>query len=308
MTYLSKTITFFCAAVFFTLPAYAADHCQKTTLAVLGSGVPELDDGRNSSGFAVLVDDKVRALVDTGMGTSREFERMSLNFNDLEAILITHLHVDHVNDLPVYVKGSFFTGRAHDLHLLGPSGNEHLPSMENYIKRVLDKKTGLYPYLHRHLPEYEAPYSYNIRAQSASAEKIQSFNINKNITASSLPTSHGALPSVAWKLEIDGCRLAFMGDTGFKTRDDIAEFAKDVDLLVLNMPLEIGALEPVQVLHMAPKDLAIIAKKSAAKKVVLAHFMKRSLKNLAANAQVISNATKSNVILAEDGKRIRVKK
>ncbi|WP_086932315.1 MBL fold metallo-hydrolase [Agarilytica rhodophyticola] len=307
--FLSRTKIILYAAVLYILPisVNAAHQCDPVSLAVLGSGGPELDDGRNSSGFAILLEDKARVLVDTGMGTSREFERMSLKFNDVQAVLITHLHVDHVNDLPVYVKGSFFTGRAEDLQLFGPWGNEHLPSMESYIKQILDKKDGLYPYLHRHLPEYEAPYSYNFRTQSAPAEKSQNFTVNKNLIVSSLPTSHGALPSVAWKVNIGGCHLAFMGDSGSKARDAIAKFVKDVDLLVLNMPIEVGAPEPVQALHMVPEDLAVIAKNSKAKKVVLAHFMKRSLKNLSANADIVSKAIKSTALLAKDGDKIPVK-
>ena len=37
--------------------------------------------------------------------------RQRADLVDLKAILLTHLHVDHVADLPAFVKGAYFTNR-----------------------------------------------------------------------------------------------------------------------------------------------------------------------------------------------------
>ncbi len=107
----------------FPWPVKAADCPQgRVRLQVLGSGGPELNDGRASSGYLVWVDDKAVVLVDAGPGTSVAFGESGARFEDLQAILLTHLHVDHSADLPAYIKGSFFTRRSEDLPVLGRQG------------------------------------------------------------------------------------------------------------------------------------------------------------------------------------------
>lgn len=95
-----------------------------------------------------------------------------------------------------------------------------------------------------------------------------------------------------------------MSDTGATIRTSFAEFARGADALVLNMPLESGAPEPAQALHMVPEDLAVVVAEARLGKIILAHFMKRSLKSLKQNADVVKKATRAPVILAEDGVRI----
>lgn len=173
--------------------------------------------------------------------------------------------------------------------------------MDTYIRLLLDKKGGLYPYLNRHLPENAGKYDYKILATSTSDKRRESFVIDKQIQVSSLPTSHGVLKSVAWRVDVDQCSMVFMGDTSAKTLAQLAKFSRGVDLLVLSMPLELDAPEPAQALHMIPEDLAQLVSQAKPKKTLLAHFMKRSLKNLQENAEVIDRATEQPVILAEDG-------
>lgn len=91
--------------------SFAACLGENVSLQVLGSGGPELDDYRNLSGYLVWVKGKSRLIVDTGAGTSVAFGETNGKFEDLQAILLTHLHVDHSQDLPAFVKGSFFTPR-----------------------------------------------------------------------------------------------------------------------------------------------------------------------------------------------------
>lgn len=282
-------------------PLAVAKSCKNIEVLVLGSGGPELDDGRNSSGFAILVDGEATLLVDAGAGTAREFERSGQSFNTVEGILLTHLHVDHVNDLAAYIKGAFFTGRKQDLHVFGPTGNEHLPDTKQYVERILDKKTGLYPYLHRQLPEHAGMYDYKILASAVSAAKVTVNALPGGIDVTSVPTSHGPLPSVAWRIDIDGCKLAFMGDTNAKVLKPFNRYLEAPDLLVLNMPLGLDAPEPAQNLHMGPEDLAKLIKQAKPKLTMLAHLMKRSLKNLDTNVAYIRSAARSPVVVAEDG-------
>jgi len=73
-------------------------------LQVLGSGGLEINDGLASSSYLVWIDNKATILIDAGGGCSLNFEKSGANFNDLKVILLTHLHVDHSVELPVYIK------------------------------------------------------------------------------------------------------------------------------------------------------------------------------------------------------------
>ncbi|MDQ7084612.1 MAG: MBL fold metallo-hydrolase [Sulfurovum sp.] len=64
-------------------------------LQVLGSGGPESTDKRASSAYLIWIDGKSRILVDFGGGASLRFEEVGAEIEDLEVILLTHLHVDH---------------------------------------------------------------------------------------------------------------------------------------------------------------------------------------------------------------------
>jgi ribonuclease Z len=63
-----------------------------------------------------------RWLVDCGEGTQRQLLRSGLGLVDLDVILITHLHGDHVLGLPGLLKTYGLRGRERVLHMIGPPG------------------------------------------------------------------------------------------------------------------------------------------------------------------------------------------
>ena len=65
----------------------------KVILQVLGSGGPESGDMRASSGYLIWIDGKSRILIDFGGGASLRFEEVGARIQDLDLILLTHLHV-----------------------------------------------------------------------------------------------------------------------------------------------------------------------------------------------------------------------
>jgi ribonuclease Z len=61
-------------------------------------------------------------LVDCGEGTQRQLLRSTLGLTELDAILFTHFHADHVLGLPGLLKTYELQGREHPLELIGPTG------------------------------------------------------------------------------------------------------------------------------------------------------------------------------------------
>ncbi len=63
-----------------------------------------------------------RWLVDCGEGTQRQLLRSGLGLVDVDLILLTHLHADHVLGLPGLVKTYGLRGRERKLRVIGPVG------------------------------------------------------------------------------------------------------------------------------------------------------------------------------------------
>ncbi|MCU7960754.1 MAG: MBL fold metallo-hydrolase [gamma proteobacterium symbiont of Bathyaustriella thionipta] len=156
------------------------------SLQVLGSGGPEINDGRASSGYLVWQGDKALVLLDAGSGTALNFEKSGADLNDLQAVLFTHFHVDHSVDFPAFVKASYFSGRDSDLPVFGPAGNALMPSASEFIRDLLGSK-GAYRYLQEYLLP-QADSDYKIRVTDVPLQPIAEhhYQLKDNISVSAV--------------------------------------------------------------------------------------------------------------------------
>ena len=67
-------------------------------------------------------------------------------FSDLSLIAISHLHPDHVSDLPALLWLSN-QARKEPLPITGPSGNNVAPSFSTFLSRLFDQKNGAFQVL-----------------------------------------------------------------------------------------------------------------------------------------------------------------
>ena len=138
--------------VSFTSSVFAECQTERVKVQVLGSGGPEMSDARASSSYLVWLDGKSVVLVDTGPGSSLNFEQSGARLADLQVIAFTHFHVDHSADFPALIKASYFTDRSTDLRVYGPQGNHLMPSASEFVQGLLGKK-GVYRYLSEYVKE-----------------------------------------------------------------------------------------------------------------------------------------------------------
>lgn len=80
------------------------------TFTILGSsaGMPRPD--RVNSGYVLAVGGRL-IQIDCGGGVSSAFRRAGFDPLDVERILISHCHPDHVSDLPLYIQMQYLAGR-----------------------------------------------------------------------------------------------------------------------------------------------------------------------------------------------------
>ena len=253
--------------------AECANH--KIVLQILGSGGPELIDQRASSSYLIWLNDKATIIVDTGSGSALNFNNADANFNDVKAILFTHLHVDHSADLPALIKSSFFSGRTSDLMILGPDKNLLMPSTQEFVQRLFSNN-GAYPYLQDYV-NTSGRRAYHIDSRNVSLTKpTTAISIDDNISVSATPVHHGPIAAVAWRIDIDNCSLTFSGDMSNRF-GSVIPLAMDSDILVAHNAIPEGSTGVARNLHMPPSEIGKIAQQAKVKKLVLSHRMRRTL-------------------------------
>lgn len=281
----------------------SASHCgDSATVAVqiLGSGGPELSDGLASSGYLIWVDGKATVLVDAGPGTPLAFERAGADFTDLQAIVFSHLHVDHSAGLPALVKGSYFTPRRRDLRIFGPDGNEWLPDTGTFVRQLFGAQ-GLYPYLSGHLPGAAPPAAYSLLTTTVStaASDVFAFSLEGGVALSALPVHHGPLPALTWRVDVAGHSVVFSGDTNNQS-GGVTRLARGVDLLVAHNAIPEQASETARHLHMRPSEIARLAAEARPRQLVLSHFMERSRVTVADTLDRIRRHYPGSIATARD--------
>ena len=266
-------------------------------LQVLGSGGPELNDGRASSGYVIWLDGKARVLVDMGAGSLLRFEQSGASMNDLDVLLFSHFHTDHSSDLPALIKASFFSDRSRDLPLYGPAGNQLMPSATQFVQALFAKK-GAYKYLNSYL---DGTDSYRLQAHNVDTNiKTPAVVLaNSKYKISTVPVHHGPIPALAWRVDIGNKSLVFSGDMS-NNNNTLVSLAKQADLLVAHHAIAEEASGVARNLHMPPSVIGQIVAKANVKQVVLSHHMNRTLGRENASAQFIRRTYSGPLHYADD--------
>lgn len=246
-------------------------------LQVLGSGGPELSDKRASTSYLIWHHGKAKLLVDIGSGSMLNLEKANANINDLDAVLLTHLHVDHSADLPALIKATFFTQRTNNLLIYGPSGNHLMPSTTDFI-RTLFGHNGAYRYLSSYLDGSES-YTINTLDIPIEYKQAQTILESPDYQITAVPTHHGPIPAVAWKISIDDKTIVFSGDMN-NDNLTLGQLAHNADLFIAHHAIPESATGAARNLHMPPSIIGQIAADANVKQLVLSHHMLRSLAQL----------------------------
>ena len=90
--------------------------------AVCGSRSPLPSPGRAETCILISAGEDL-FVVDIGDGSNDNLRSWNINFRNIEAVLITHLHSDHISDLPGLHQNAWVVGeRSSKLKVFGPEG------------------------------------------------------------------------------------------------------------------------------------------------------------------------------------------
>ena len=245
-------------------------------IQVLGSGGPEMSDKRASSSYLIWRDGRARVLVDVGGGSALRFGESEARFEDLHAVLFTHLHVDHTADFPALLKSSYFGERKRPLPVYGPSGNGGFPATTAFVAELFDPTHGAYRYLGDFLAGRDDGYALRAYDVAPRPGEIQEIFAADGIAISATSVVHGSVPALAWRIEIGGRAIAFSGDTNGQD-SALRELAKNADVFIAHNAVPEGITGAPRALHMPPSVIGQIARSASVKRLVLSHRMLRTL-------------------------------
>jgi len=269
----------------------------EVALQVLGSGGPIADDGRASSAYLVWVDGRARVLIDAGGGSFLRFGEAGARFEDLDFVGLSHLHTDHSADFSALLKSGSFSERDRPLPVAGPDGDGVFPGLKDFLVATLDRDEGAYGYLSAFLDGTAGtPMLTPREVQTGPPALLWS---SEDLAIDGMQVPHGIVPAVAFRVRSGDTTIVFASDQN-GSDPEFVNFAKDASILVMHMVVPQDVTGVGRRLHAPPSVIGEVAGRASPDKLVLSHFMARSLRDLEGNVSIVRKGYSGDVVLAED--------
>jgi ribonuclease BN (tRNA processing enzyme) len=278
-----------------------AQSCGISGLAVqvLGSGGPESQDKRASTSYLVWQDGKAKVILDAGGGSALRFGESGAQMSQPDVFLFSHFHVDHSSDFPALIFSSWFEDRARPLPVYGPPGNEFMPSTTEFVHDMFSDPHGAFRYL-SDLVQSGSQGTYHLQPHDVTVGSTPSLVLrNGDMALYAVRVVHGAVPALAWRVEIAGKRIVFSGDTNGEGQG-LTQLAMNADMFIAHNAVPEGATGVERHLHMPPSVIGATAANAHVKQLVLSHRMLRTLGKEAETQTEIQHRFAGPIAFAND--------
>jgi ribonuclease BN (tRNA processing enzyme) len=282
-----------------------------TELVLLGTaGAPLPVAGRGGISSALVVDGRV-FVIDCGRGSPSAFADAGLDFSRLEAVFLTHLHADHIGDLPGLILYSWGVRENADgplppIRVYGPSRPSALPEGDALFHR----ETTIHP--ERPAPSAAdlvqsilAGYAYHLNVMPLDSHMpdagalVRGIDIHVQARAEGIPrvpvvvfddaavrvtavaVTHGhAVPALGYRFDTADGSVVFSGDT--TVNDDLIALAQGADILVHQVAdldylkrhgVEGPELERMAGLHTDVTEVGGVAERALVHELILSHYL-----------------------------------
>ena len=198
-------------------------------VTILGSGDPFVKASQASASVLVEVGNEEHDFFffDLGSGALAHFNGLKLPVTATTKVFLTHLHADHVGDMPTLIWSLAKSGRRAPVEVWGPAGEtkklgtlaytQHLEAAHAWDTQSMKGHPGQSG---AHTITTEVPYDKSAQVYERNGVKISSF-----------PVTHIMKGAVGYRLEYKGNSVVFSGDT--RPSDTLLEACKGgVDLLI----------------------------------------------------------------------------
>ena len=251
-----------------------AQSCVATSVAVqiLGSGGPMINRDRASTSYLLWIDAQAKILVDVGGGAFFRFGQSQAKLGDLSLVAISHLHPDHVSDLPALLWLSHLS-RKEPLAIVGPSGNDLVPAFPTFLSRLFDAKNGAFQVLGTTLgaaPVAGGGGGVRLDVNTVDVTKTEPSTVfdRQGVTVTALGIPHGRIPTLAYRLHTRNGAIVFSSDqTG--TDPKFGDFARGANALIMHLAIAAGATSS---LHASPEVVGRVAQDAGVGRLIVSHI------------------------------------
>lgn len=249
-------------------------------ITFLGTGVAIPQKDRVQSGILVEFEEKP-LLIDCGNGVLNRIFETGVPHTEIDTVLLSHLHLDHVADLLSLLKANWLMGK-NDMRIYGPRGTEDwftgLLELYEYILEGVDVKVSEYAPGDEFVPE--------------------GFDCEITCTA-----AVHSVPTLAYRVTSGEGEFVYSGDT--EPCRDILDLAAGTDLLIHECSFPAG----VKVTnHTTPTTLADLLEDYIGEigSLCLTHFYPEMQGHERETIYRLKKYFSGDVILAEDLMRLEL--
>ncbi|MFZ0252099.1 MAG: MBL fold metallo-hydrolase [Acidimicrobiales bacterium] len=283
-----------------------------TELVLLGTaGAPMPVRGRGGIASAVVVDGRV-FMIDCGRGAPSAFAEAGLDFRRLEAVFLTHLHVDHTGDLTgmlLYPWGARAGADGDPLPpvlvcgpgapTIAPDGDatfhrettihpdRPFPGVADLVENILAGNAyhlNVMP-LDVHMPDPGSlvrTVDIPVSAPTPGTPRDPATVFDDGVVhVTAVPVTHGhAHPALAYRFDTPDGAIVFSGDT--TVNEDLIALARGADILV-HQVADLGylerqgltgpALQRMSALHTDVTEVGGVAERAQVRELILNHFL-----------------------------------
>jgi ribonuclease Z len=210
------------------VPGAEALAAEEVRVTILGSGDPFVRPSQASASILIEVGNEERDVFffDLGSGALKNFDGLCLPVTATTKVFLTHLHADHVGDMPTLIYSLAKAGRRDPVEVWGPSGAD--PSLGTAA--YLDQLQAAHAWDMRSLCGHPGQSGARAITTEVPPDTTATPYERNGVTISSFPVIHMQDGAVGYRLDYAGRSVVFSGDT--RPCRTLVDASQGVDLLI----------------------------------------------------------------------------
>jgi ribonuclease Z len=293
---------------------------ERFELVFLGTGSPIPSPDRCGSGTVIVAGER-HVLVDCGWGAARRLIPAGIVPRIIDTALFTHMHTDHITDVPDFLFLRWTSGARTPLRVFGPEGTREM--MDGFLM-ALRRDVG---FRLAHHGEKLHPDGIKVDVTELPAtSRPRAFLDEGGLRVESFEVDHfPVVPAFGYRLGFDGRAVVLSGDTSFCT--SLLEASRGADVLVceaLNVSmlekrretlrassvhLQAALMEDIPSYHIGTMEVAGLARDAGVGELVLSHVIP-PISNEQAQVEAfvsgMADSFRGPITVARDGQRLPV--
>ena len=278
--------------------APAQESAAEMQVLLLGTGMPRPDPERAGPSTAIVVGKKYY-IVDAGRGVVMRLAATDLEYGNVRAVFLTHLHSDHIEGLPDLFNTTWIFGRAGPLDIYGPIGvREMSDALERFFAADI--------HIRRDLVEMLPAAGATIHSHTITQGFVYR---DADVRVTAFKVDHRPVaPAFGYRFDGHGHSIVISGDT--RPSENLIRYAKGVDILVHEayLPEHFDQHDTPEVAarlkhyHTSADEVGEVAQAAGVKVLVLSHLVPGN-----ADQEILKRASKhftGKIIIGHDLMRI----